>query len=197
MKKEHTPDGSMITSKPLTASKKIYVEGKLHPIKVGMREITLTDTVHKFNGSNKVEKNAPVVVYDTSGPFTDPSIPKDVRKGLYPLREKWILGRGDVKRLDEISSAYGRERLFRSDLDPLRFNHVKKPLRAKPGPILTPRAFPGSRGAQGRIGTRPASAVAHSPVSSTLARAPAERRQLMKRSGPTRISPMSATGASE
>ncbi len=53
-------------------SKKIYMPGKLHPLKVAMREITLTDTVHKFNGTNRVEKNPPVTVYDTSGPYTDP-----------------------------------------------------------------------------------------------------------------------------
>jgi len=133
MKKEHTPNENVITRAPLTASKKIYVEGKLHNIKVAMREITLTDTVHKFNGSNKTEKNSPMVVYDTSGPFTDPNVKIDLKKGLPRLREEWILDRGDVEELNDFTSDYCRIRLEDKNLDALRFEHLKKPLKAKPG----------------------------------------------------------------
>ncbi len=133
MKKDKKPNQEVITKEPLTGSNKIYVKGKIHNIKVAMREITLTDTVHKFNGSNKVEKNDPVTVYDTSGPYTDPSISIDLKKGLPRLREKWILERGDVEELKEISSEYGRERMNDKSLDTLRFEHIKNPLKAKPG----------------------------------------------------------------
>jgi phosphomethylpyrimidine synthase len=128
------PQGhNAISTTVLPASKKIYVPGKLHPLKVAMREITLTDTVHKFNGNNKVEKNAPVTVYDTSGPYTDPNITIDLKKGLPRLREEWILGRGDVQQLEQFSSQYCRQRMADSKLDHLRFEHVKTPLKAKPG----------------------------------------------------------------
>jgi phosphomethylpyrimidine synthase len=133
MKKEHTPGESIITRAPLTASKKIYIDGKIHNIKVAMREITLTDTVHKFNGNNKVEKNPPVVVYDTSGPFTDPNMKIDLKKGIPRLREEWILKRGDVEHLNDFTSDYCRIRLADKNLDALRFEHLKKPLKAKAG----------------------------------------------------------------
>jgi phosphomethylpyrimidine synthase len=131
MKQDKIPSTQSITRTPFPASKKIYVPGQLHDVQVAMREITLTDTTHKFNG--KVEKNPSVTVYDTSGPFTDPDIDIDVRKGLPKLREQWILDRNDTEELDGISSEYGRERLHDGSLDHLRFEHLKKPLRAKPG----------------------------------------------------------------
>lgn len=131
MKKEQTPQQEPITKTPLPASKKIYVDGKMHAIKVAMREITLTDTVHKMNG--KVEKNEAVVVYDTSGPYTDPSIEIDLKKGLPRLREQWILDRNDVEQLDGISSEYGKQRMNDPKLKELRFEHIRKPLCAKKG----------------------------------------------------------------
>ena len=100
-----------------------------------MREIKLSDTVDKFNG--KREPNQPVTVYDTSGPYTDPNIELDVRKGLPKLRQEWILSRGDVEELPEISSEYGKERLLNSELNHLRFEHIKKPLKAKSGQNVT------------------------------------------------------------
>jgi phosphomethylpyrimidine synthase len=131
MKKDKKPSESVISCEPFPASKKIYVKGKLHNIHVAMREITLSDTQDKFNG--KTEKNAPVIVYDTSGPYTDPSISIDIKKGLPKLRQEWILGRGDVEELSSISSAYGKERLNDSSLNELRFEHLKNPLKAKKG----------------------------------------------------------------
>jgi phosphomethylpyrimidine synthase len=137
MKKDKTPTQEVITREPLTASKKIYVQGKLHDIKVAMREIVLTDTVHKFNGSNKVEKNDAVTVYDTSGPYTDPAVQIDLKKGLPRLRAAWIQKREDVEELKEISSEYGRERANDKSLDALRFEHIKKPFKAKAGRNVT------------------------------------------------------------
>jgi phosphomethylpyrimidine synthase len=127
------PSQSVITREPFTGSKKIYVKGKIHNIEVAMREISLSDTVNKFKTTAPVEKNPPVVVYDTSGPFTDPNIELDVRKGLPQIRKQWILDRGDVEELDQISSEFGRERLNDASLDHLRYEYLEKPLKAKAG----------------------------------------------------------------
>ena len=131
--KDKAPTQSVISKEPLTGSRKIYVKGKLHDIKVAMREITLTDTVHKFNGSNKVEKNESVTVYDTSGPYTDSNYQIDLKKGLPRLREEWIVKRGDVEQLDAVSSEYGTQRKNDKSLDSLRFEHIQKPYKAKAG----------------------------------------------------------------
>ncbi len=131
--KDKAPNQSVISSMPLTGSRKVFVKGKLHNISVAMREITLTDTVHKFNGSNKVETNPAVTVYDTSGPYTDANYKIDLKKGLPRLREEWIIGRGDVEQLTDISSAYGKQRANDKSLDSLRFEHIQKPYKAKAG----------------------------------------------------------------
>ena len=102
--KDQAPAQTGVTSQPLTGSRKIYVPGKLHNIKVAMREIMLTDTVHKFNGLNKVEKNPSITVYDTSGPYTDSHYKIDLKQGLPRLREEWILNRGDVEQETDFSS---------------------------------------------------------------------------------------------
>lgn len=133
MKKAKTPDQNTITRDALTGSRKIYVPGKIHNIKVAMREITLSDTVHNFNGVEKIEKNLPVTVYDTSGPYTDSNVVIDLKKGLPRLREEWILKQGDVEEVNDFTSEYCRKRLADASLDHLRFEHLKKPLKAKPG----------------------------------------------------------------
>ena len=130
---DQAPTETGITREPLTGSRKIYVPGKLHNIKVAMREITLTDTVHKFNGSNKVEKNPSITVYDTSGPYTDANYKIDLKQGLPRLREEWILKRGDVEQTPDFASEYSRKRLADKTLDHLRFEHLKTPLKAKAG----------------------------------------------------------------
>jgi phosphomethylpyrimidine synthase len=138
MKKETLPTQATITREPFPASKKIYVPGKIHDIKVAMREIELTDSKAMFSeGEFKKEKNAPVTVYDTSGPYTDPDAEIDVRKGLARLREQWIIDRGDVEQLPSISSEYGLARLTDPNLDELRFNHTTRPFRAKAGRNVT------------------------------------------------------------
>ena len=136
MKKDQTSKQQTISRAPFPNSEKIYVSGKIHPdIKVPMRKISLSDTVDKFNG--KVEKNDPVLVYDTSGPYTDPSVEMDLRKGLRPIRNSWIAGREDVEQLTGLSSAYGRERENNEKLDELRFKRNRKPLKAKPEKNVT------------------------------------------------------------
>ncbi|HEY7128077.1 MAG TPA: phosphomethylpyrimidine synthase ThiC, partial [Nitrospira sp.] len=79
----------------------------------------------------------PIVVYDTSGPYTDASMQIDLRMGLSALRRDWILSRGDVEQLPDVTSEYGRLRAADSKLAALRFQHIRKPLRAKPGCNVT------------------------------------------------------------
>ncbi|MDN3654108.1 phosphomethylpyrimidine synthase ThiC [Ferruginibacter paludis] len=130
-KTDKAPVQETISCTPFAGSKKIYVAGSLHKnIKVAMREITLSPT--KLT-SGKMEDNAPVIVYDTSGPYTDEHARIDIKKGLPRLREQWILDRQDVEQLKEVSSTYGRERKEDASLDALRFEHIKAPLRAKSG----------------------------------------------------------------
>ncbi len=132
MKTERIPAGQAISRSPLPASSKVYVPGKLHNIKVAMREVQLSPTqLHGRFG--ETEPNAAVTLYDTSGPFTDPDIEIDVRKGLPPLRAQWIIDRDDVEQLDGISSAYGKQRAEDQTLESLRFSHLSTPYRAKPG----------------------------------------------------------------
>ena len=109
-------------------SKKIYVEGN-NNIKVPFREISLSDTASQFGA----EKNNPVVVYDTSGPYTDPAYQIDIRNGLPALRSQWILERADVEELDGPTSDFGKERQSDPELEKMRFNLKRKPLKAKPG----------------------------------------------------------------
>ncbi|MDQ6923246.1 MAG: phosphomethylpyrimidine synthase ThiC [Pseudomonadota bacterium] len=115
--------------KPLPNSRKIYVEGSRADVRVPMREIAQSDTPASFG----LEKNPPLVVYDTSGPYTDPDAKIDIRSGLAPLRTAWIEERGDTEALHELSSAYGRARLADAELNGMRFNLHRKPRRANPG----------------------------------------------------------------
>lgn len=135
-KKEIIPGNqSKITRDPFPASKKIYVGGSIHrDVQVAMREITLNPSQASFvEGEFTKKENEPVTVYDTSGPYTDPTVDIDVRKGIPKLRSKWIMDRADVEQLAEISSSYGQERLQDASLDYLRFQKTTKPLRAKKG----------------------------------------------------------------
>lgn len=132
MKKQETmPTGEVISRKPLPKSKKIYVPGKIHDVKVAMREVYQEDTLEAL--SKKKTPNPPVTIYDTSGPYTDPNVEIDIRKGLPKLRQKWIIERGDVEQLDQLSSEYGEERLKDESLDKFRFQGTIKPLKAKEG----------------------------------------------------------------
>lgn len=124
-----------ITKGSFPNSKKIHVTGELHDIMVAMREIEMSDTIHT-DGTR--EKNQPVTVYDTSGPYTDTGYHVDLRKGVPEIRKQWILGRGDVEPLEGLSSDYGRQRLADNALRDIRFPHSNtKPLRAKSGRVPT------------------------------------------------------------
>lgn len=117
---------------------KAYMNGKLFPfIRVGMQKVNLTPTVKIVNGEKVMTPNAPVYIYDTSGPFSDPSMQIDLKKGLPRMRESWITARGDVEQLPSITSEYGKMRRDDKSLDHLRFEHIALPYRAKVGKCCT------------------------------------------------------------
>ncbi|WP_088870285.1 phosphomethylpyrimidine synthase ThiC [Aeromonas veronii] len=119
-------------------SRRIFIEGSRADIRVPLREIQLADT---FVGGTKedprFEPNEPVPVYDTSGRYGEEGVAIDVRRGLPRLRESWVLERDDTDELPGLSSTFTQERLADEGLDHLRFEHLPKPRRAKPGRRVT------------------------------------------------------------
>lgn len=123
---------SQISCGPLSASRKIYVSGKIFPgLRIPMRQV-LQGPTHQA-GSEKLIENPSITVYDPSGPYTDPAITICVTKGIAPVRSPWILERSDTEELPAISSFYGRIRLADPTLESLRFPHLRKPRRARAG----------------------------------------------------------------
>ncbi|EBR9632932.1 phosphomethylpyrimidine synthase ThiC [Salmonella enterica subsp. enterica serovar Enteritidis] len=119
-------------------SKRIYVTGSQHDIRVPMREIQLSPTLIGGSKDNQqFEENEAVPVYDTSGPYGDPEVAINVQQGLAKLRQPWIDARNDSEELDDRSSAYTRERLADDVLDDLRFTGLLTPKRAKAGKRIT------------------------------------------------------------
>src|SRR6476619_5774353 len=118
---------------PLPRSRKVYFEGSRPDLRVPMREVSQSDTPAAFGA----EKNPPVYVYDTSGPYTDPAVKIDIRSGLAPLRAKWIEERGDTELLSGPTSRYGQERLGDPKLAELRFDLKRRPRRAVAGRNVT------------------------------------------------------------
>ena len=117
---------------------KAYMNGKIFPfIRVGMQKVNLTPTVKIVDGKKEMTPNAPIYIYDTSGPFSDPDIEIDLKKGLPRMRETWITNRGDVEQLPNVTSEYGRMRREDKSLDHLRFEHIALPYRAIPGKCCT------------------------------------------------------------
>jgi phosphomethylpyrimidine synthase len=122
----HVDDAAV---QPLPNSRKVHVEGSRPDLRVPMREIAQSDTPASFGA----EVNPPLAVYDTSGPYTDPTVDIDIRSGLPPLRARWIEERGDSAELDGLTSAYGRARLADAELAGMRFDLHRKPRRARSG----------------------------------------------------------------
>ena len=120
-------------TRPFPGSKKIYIEGSRPDIRVPMREITQSPTTT----TAEPEENPPITVYDTSGPFTDPSVSIDLLKGMPDLRSKWIEERKDTEQLDGPTSSYGQQRQTDETLQHLRFEHIRAPRRAKAGKNVT------------------------------------------------------------
>ena len=129
---QHEQDAKDLT-RILPASKKVYIQGSRPDIQVPMREIELTDTPTGLGG----EKNPPLMVYDTSGVYTDPNVTIDLKKGLPNVREAWIEERGDTERLETLTSQFGQERLKDIRTADIRFAHIQKPRRAKAGKNVT------------------------------------------------------------
>ncbi len=143
----------LLSREPFPRSRKIHVVGSHPTIRVPMREISQSPTTaggppRSATGESAGasaglvaleprENNPPVTVYDTSGPYTDPEVEIDLRRGLEALRQPWIEARGDVRTLSRGSSLYGRERAANPRLDHLRFVAGRAPLRARSGARVT------------------------------------------------------------
>ena len=135
----------LLSREPLPNSRKVHVEGSDPSIRVPMREISQSPTTagaglsaaSGLTALGPKEHNPPVVVYDTSGPYTDPAVDIDVRRGLEPIRRTWIEARGDVEELERVSSLHGRERAANPRLDRVRFAAGRRPLRARAGRRVT------------------------------------------------------------
>lgn len=132
---QHDEDAKDLT-RVLPASKKVYVQGSRPDIAVPFREISLTDTPTGL-AQGGLEKNEPILVYDTSGVYTDPSVQIDLNKGLPHVRQNWILERDDSEELSGLTSQFGRERLKDIRTQNIRFAHISKPRRAKLGKNIT------------------------------------------------------------
>lgn len=116
-----------------SGSKKVYVEGSTSDIQVPMREIELSPTTGSFGE----EKNAPVRVYDTSGPYTDPDVTINIEEGLKPLRQQWITERGDVEEY-EGRAIKPEDNGYKKANPNVSYPGLKrKPLRAKAGKNVT------------------------------------------------------------
>ncbi|OAV20196.1 Thiamin biosynthesis protein ThiC [Moraxella catarrhalis] len=132
---QHDEDAKDLT-RVLPASKKVYVQGSRSDIAVPFREISLTDTPTGL-AQGGLEKNEPILVYDTSGVYTDPNVQIDLNKGLPHVRQNWILERDDSEELSGLTSQFGRERLKDIRTQNIRFAHISKPRRAKLGKNIT------------------------------------------------------------
>ncbi|MCR4370709.1 phosphomethylpyrimidine synthase ThiC [Bacillus amyloliquefaciens] len=116
-----------------SGSKKVYTEGSSPDIRVPMREISLSATTGAFGE----EENAPVRVYDTSGPYTDPDVQIDIHEGLGALRTKWITGRGDVEEYNG-RTVRPEDNGYKKEGRAAEYPGLqRKPLRAKPGKNVT------------------------------------------------------------
>ena len=119
-------------------SEKKYMPGKIYPeLRVAMRQVNQYPTVKIENGMRVEYPNDPVVIYDTSGPYTDPTFEHDVNKGLPRLRSSWVEQRGDTVQLEGITSEYGRQRSADTSLDAIRFKKTYAPRVAKDGARVT------------------------------------------------------------
>ena len=116
-------------TRPFPNSTKIYVQGSRPDIRVPMRQVQQADTPASFG----VEKNPPITVYDTSGPYSDPDATIDLMRGLPDVRAGWIKERNDTEQLDGPSSEFGHQRQADPELAQLRFEHIRHPRRAVSG----------------------------------------------------------------
>ncbi|MBC7951672.1 MAG: phosphomethylpyrimidine synthase ThiC [Rhodospirillaceae bacterium] len=128
-----TADDLKVTSGPLPGSRKIHVEGSRPDIRVAMREIDLEPS----------SGEAPVRLYDTSGPFTDCAVTVDITKGLAPLRQSWIMERGDVEVYPGRAHKPEDDGLKPGEAMgvPVFDRQGRRPVRAKNGAAVTQMAY--------------------------------------------------------
>ncbi|MFV0478646.1 MAG: phosphomethylpyrimidine synthase ThiC [Parahaliea sp.] len=119
---------STVTTGPLSASRKIHLCGQIHNVQVPMREIALSE-------------EAPLTVYDSSGPYTDPAATIDITKGLPQLRSKWLLMRADVEAYDGRTVADADNGFATGERLVPAFPLKHKPLRATGGRAVTQLAY--------------------------------------------------------
>lgn len=129
---QHEQDAKDLT-RILPASQKVYVQGSRPDIQVPFREISLTDTPTGLGG----EVNPAIMVYDTSGVYTDPNVNIDLNQGLPKIRDNWIAERQDTELLDALSSKFGQERLKDIRTADIRFAQIQNPRRAQAGKNVT------------------------------------------------------------
>lgn len=128
MKNEKIPNAETITREPFPSSKKMHVQGTIHPVSVAMRAIEISDAT----GATRA-----LPVYDTSGPYTDPDVQIDVHRGLPRLRDAWLAGHADLESVESLGSAYAQERFGDQALNAVRFKNLQQPRRAKNGANVT------------------------------------------------------------
>ena len=128
-----TAELSESMTRPIPGSRKIHVSDASGSLQVPMRQIELSDTPSLFGE----EQNAPFVVYDTSGPYTDPDHQVDLTKGLPRLRAGWVEARGDSEALADFTSPFTRRHAAAAVLDHVRFPNVPLPRRARSGSNIT------------------------------------------------------------
>ena len=120
--------------KPFPSSEKTHIQGSRADLQVPLRRVKLQPT-REFDGT--LTPNESILLYDTTGPYTDPNAQIDLAKGLAPLRLPWILERADVEELAASTSVYRQLRERDADLDAIRFQPHRRPLRAKAGKNVT------------------------------------------------------------
>lgn len=131
-----------LQGQPYPASRKVYIEGDLPGVKVGMREIELQPSL--IGGTKEkplFAPNAPVRVYDTSGPYSCPDAQIDIRKGLPTLRTDWIKQRNDTELVTDFGSVYSKEQWLDESLQSLRFEALTERRKAKAGVAVTQLAY--------------------------------------------------------
>ena len=120
--------------KPFPSAGKIYVAGSRPDLRVPVRAVHLHPT-RDFDGT--LVANEPALLYDTTGPYTDPEARIDLARGLAPLRLGWIRERGDVEQLEGSTSLYRKLRERDPELDAIRFHADRQPMRATAGRNVT------------------------------------------------------------
>jgi phosphomethylpyrimidine synthase len=120
---------------PYPASHKVYVTGSRPDLRVPMREVTLEPTVTRDGRT----LNAPIRLYDTTGPYTDPNVRIDWSAGLPPIRLPWIRERGDVEAVDQAD--FARFAGARPSEPTPAYPRGRRPLRAKDGRAVTQLAY--------------------------------------------------------